>query len=708
MIKSEKQKTILVTGGAGFVGSNLCAFLLRQGHRVICLDNFFTGSRENIKEISADKNFRVLEQDVVRPLLALKEIKIDEIYNLASPASPIHYQYDPFMTVKTNVLGAMNLLELAKKNRAKILQASTSEIYGDPLEHPQKETYLGNVDPLSPRGCYDEGKRIAETIFMDYWRRWGVRIKIVRIFNTYGPKMSLDDGRVVSNFFVQALRGEDLTIYGDGQQTRSFQYIDDLVAGLTSTMASPDDFIGPVNLGNPEEVTIKEIAQRILKLIGSESRLVNLSLPQKDPRRRQPDISLAKEKLDWEPKIKLDEGLERSRGYFVRRTKELNRRVLIFSLSYEPFWGGAEIAVKDIVKRLEDIKFDMITARFRKDLPAFERIGNVDVYRVGWGISADKYLFPFLAFWRACRLYRRRQYRIIWAIMANYAGLAALFFRLTHRKVKYLLTLQEGESEQKIRRVTRWFYPLYRLIYRRADFIQAISQFLEARAWRYGFSGPSEVVPNGVDLKNFSAEFSEKEISELKNKLGIKPEERVVITTGRLVEKNANDDLIKALEFLPKNIKLIIMAVGPEREKLDKLAVDKGLGNRVVFGGFVPHDQLVKYLRLADVFVRPSLSEGLGNSFLEAMAVGVPVVGTAVGGIKDFLRDPFLNLADKPTGLFCAVRNPQDIADKIEKLLVDKELCRVLTANASALIKEKYDWQLVALRIRQIFSHLLL
>ncbi len=455
-------------------------------------------------------------------------------------------------------------------------------------------------------------------------------------------------------------------------------------------------------------MTIKEIAELIIKTTKSSSSLVSLPLPLRDPQRRRPDISLAKEKLDWEPKIKLSEGLEKSRDYFMRRNKELNRRVLIFSLSYEPFWGGAEIAVRDIVKRLDDIEFDMITARFKKDLPVFEKIGNVNVYRVGWGSSADKYLFPFLAFWRAGRLYRRRQYRIIWAIMANYAGLAALFFRLTHKKVKYLLTLQEGESEEKIRRVTRWFSPLYRLIYRRADFVQAISQFLEERARRCGFSGPSEVVPNGVDLKNFSAVFSEKEIFQLREELGIKPEEKVVITTGRLVAKNANDDLIKALEFLPDNTKLIIMAVGPELAKLKKLAADKGLAGRVIFGGFVPHEQLVKYLCLADVFVRPSISEGLGNSFLEAMAAGLPVIGTAVGGIKDFLKDPFLSLADKPTGLFCAVQNPRDAAEKIKKLLADKELRRVLTANALALIKEKYDWQLVALRMRQIFSHLLL
>lgn len=311
-------KRILVTGGAGFIGSHLCEYLLGQGHEVICLDNYFTGRKANIVHLMDRPYFEVVRHDVTTPYYA----EVDEIYNLACPASPVHYQYNPIKTVKTSVMGAINMLGLAKRVKAKVLQASTSEVYGDPAVHPQVESYWGNVNPIGFRSCYDEGKRCAETLFMDYHRQNGVRIKIIRIFNTYGPRMFMNDGRVVSNFIVQALKGEDITIYGDGSQTRSFQYVDDLIAGMTRMMSADDAFIGPVNLGNPHEFTIRELAERIVDMTGSGSRLIFKPLPSDDPTQRRPDISLAREKLAWEPRIQLEEGLRKTIAYFEEQLKQ--------------------------------------------------------------------------------------------------------------------------------------------------------------------------------------------------------------------------------------------------------------------------------------------------------------------------------------------------------------------------------------------------
>ncbi len=305
-------KRILVTGGAGFLGSHLCERLLAQGHDVICLDNLFTSQKSNIRHLLSNPSFEFIRHDVTHPIL----LEVDEIYNLACPASPVHYQYNPVKTIKTSVIGAINMLELAERVNAKIFQASTSEVYGDPDVHPQPESYRGSVNPIGIRACYDEGKRCAETLFFDYHRSDNVNIRVVRVFNTYGPRMHPYDGRVVSNFIIQALNNEDITIYGDGSQTRSFCYVDDLLDGFLKLMDAPDDCPGPINIGNPGEFTIKELAELTIKLTGSKSKLVRMSLPSDDPLQRQPDITLAKEKLGWEPKVSLEEGLAKTIAYF--------------------------------------------------------------------------------------------------------------------------------------------------------------------------------------------------------------------------------------------------------------------------------------------------------------------------------------------------------------------------------------------------------
>tara|TARA_B110000879_G_scaffold103978_1_gene140369 strand:- start:518 stop:1465 length:948 start_codon:yes stop_codon:yes gene_type:complete len=306
------RKRILVTGGAGFLGSHLCERLVNEGNDVICVDNFYTGSKDNIIGLLNNPHFELMRHDVTFPLY----VEVDEIYNLACPASPVHYQYDPVQTTKTSVHGAINMLGLAKRTGAKIFQASTSEVYGDPVVHPQHESYNGNVNPIGPRSCYDEGKRCAETLFFDYKRQHNLNIRVVRIFNTYGPRMHPNDGRVVSNFIMQALRGEAITIYGDGQQTRSFCYVDDLIEGFIRMMDANDDISGPINLGNPSEFTIKQLAEAIINLTGAKSELIKQPLPEDDPLKRQPDITIAKQQLDWQPSIDLEAGLTKTIDYF--------------------------------------------------------------------------------------------------------------------------------------------------------------------------------------------------------------------------------------------------------------------------------------------------------------------------------------------------------------------------------------------------------
>ncbi len=311
-------KRILVTGGCGFLGSHICDVLVTQGHEVLCVDNCFTGTKRHIRHLLGHPNFEFMRHDVTFPLY----IEADQIYNMACPASPVHYQFDPVQTTKTSVHGAINMLGLAKRTRATILQASTSEVYGDPEIHPQIESYWGRVNPIGPRACYDEGKRCAETLFFDYYRQHRIKIKVARIFNTYGPRMHPNDGRVVSNFIVQALKNKPITIYGDGSQTRSFCYVDDLVAGLISLMNSRDEFTGPVNLGNPKEFTILELAEKIIDITCSKTKIIHEKLPQDDPRQRKPDIRLARDELDWEPHIALEEGLKKTVAYFESLLRE--------------------------------------------------------------------------------------------------------------------------------------------------------------------------------------------------------------------------------------------------------------------------------------------------------------------------------------------------------------------------------------------------
>src|SRR3989339_50673 len=481
---------ILVTGGAGFVGSHLCERLLNEGHHVICVDSFFSGKIENIKHNLKNPNFRLIKHDVRKPLLKeLGSEKIDRIYNLACPASPDQYQFDPILTLETSVIGAQNMLKLARRTGARFLQTSTSEIYGDPLEHPQKETYWGNVDTLGKRACYDEGKRAAETLCKDYRLQYGVDARLVRIFNTYGPRMMFSDGRGLSNFILQAFLNEEITIHGDGLQTRSFCYVDDLVEGLIKRMEIESDDWLPVNLGNPDERSILEVARIVKQKINSKSEIKHLSekeAPNRmgDPRQRCPNISRAKDFLGWEPKIGFDEGLDKTIADFKKRL-ENKPHVAVFTPSFLPMKGPAEEKASEVMEQLAGWEFDIFTARLDKKLEKETHDGRMHIYRLGSGSILDKYLLPVRAALRAKKMDKKYDYRISWAVMASYGALAATLFSWIAKGSKpMLLSVYEGDITEKMLKKGKMLAPIYKFIFRQAHRWQVIGQMNEQqRAW---------------------------------------------------------------------------------------------------------------------------------------------------------------------------------------------------------------------------------
>jgi len=461
-----KNKIILITGGAGFIGSYLCEKYLGEGHKIICLDNLQTaGSTKNIEKLLGKRDFKFIKHDIIEPI-NFRE-KIDWLFNLACSGSPTSYQYDPIHTIKTNTLGMINMLELARRHGARIMQFSTSEVYGDPQTPAQNEAYNGNVNPLGPRACYDEGKRCAETLCMDYYREYGVDVKIIRIFNTYGPKMDINDGRAMTNFIVNALAGKNLAIYGDGSNTRSFQYIDDLISGI-DLMMRRDNFTGPVNFGNPEEISVLALAGKIIEKTKSNSKIVKQEKSTDDPKRRRPDISLAKEKLGWQPKISLDHGLNKTIEYF--KTIELpEKRILAFTIKYYPDLGPAEQAVADLAREMPDTEFHIITAKFRKNLAKHEKIGNTHIYRLGFGGGMDKYFLALGGAFAARKLNKKYKFKFVWSVMSSYGALAAILFRLMFKDSLLLLIFSRAEIKRRGTIRAKLAALMYKLALRRAD-----------------------------------------------------------------------------------------------------------------------------------------------------------------------------------------------------------------------------------------------
>jgi UDP-glucuronate decarboxylase len=475
----EKQhKTILIPGGAGFIGSHLVEKYLEEGYRVIVLDNLQTTWKpKNIARFFANPNFQFIRKDIIESLHFAEHI--DWIINCACAGSYTSYQFNPVHTVKTNTVGMINLLELAKEKGARILQTSTSEIYGDPLVSPQTEEYRGNTSTLGPRACYDEGKRVAETLCMDYHREYGVDVRIVRIFNTYGENMDVNDGRAVTNFVMNALTDKDILIYGDGTNTRSFQFIDDLVRGLDAMMRT-DGITGPVNLGNPGEITMKDLAERVIALTESKSKLVFVDGATDDPRRRCPDINLAKQLLGWEPKVSLDEGLKKTIAYF-RGVEPAEKKVLVFATTYYPDMGPAEEALYELSKQMPDTEFHIVTTKFKQGRPQLEEVGTDLVHRVGIGHSIDKYLLPILGMYKAHQLNKAHNYRFVWSVMGSYSGIAALLFRLANSESNLLMTLDDKEVTGSTKGgLKAWLLrPIYRLVLGKAGTVYVSNIALE-------------------------------------------------------------------------------------------------------------------------------------------------------------------------------------------------------------------------------------
>ncbi|MBT4153706.1 MAG: NAD-dependent epimerase/dehydratase family protein [Candidatus Magasanikbacteria bacterium] len=476
---------ILVTGGAGFVGSHLVDALLLEGHEVICVDSFFSGKPDNVAHHKDNAKFRLIKHDVREPLKGIDSL--DRIYHLACPASPTQYQFDPVLTLETSVIGTQNMLKLARRTGARMLYTSTSEAYGDPLEHPQKETYWGNVDTLGKRACYDEGKRAAETLCKDYHEQYGVDVRLVRIFNTYGPRMMFNDGRVLSNFMLQALLGQDITVHGDGKQTRSFMYVSDLVAGLMKRMEVQSDDWKPVNLGNPDERTIKNAAQMVKKMTDSKSTVAHIPMSQVperegDPKQRCADISRAKSLLGWEPTVTFEVGLQSSIDDFKERLKN-KPRMLVFTPAYLPEKGPAEKKAQQVMRQLSGYEFDVITTKIGST-KADEDDGTIHIHRIGKGNRFDKVFYPIRAALLARKLHKMHGHRVAWAIMASHGALAAIIFSWMKRHMPVVLSVYEGKiSEDKLKR-GKLLSPLYKLIFRRSHRWQVIGNMSQQQqAW---------------------------------------------------------------------------------------------------------------------------------------------------------------------------------------------------------------------------------
>lgn len=488
-ILSESSKfnmKILVTGGAGFIGSHLIDYLIRQNHEIICVDNFFSGKKENIAHHFNNPNFKFINHDISLSF-NYKINQLDRIYNLACPASPVQYQFDPVKTLNTSVAGVQNMLELARRTGARLLQASTSEVYGDPLEHPQKESYFGNVNPLGERACYDEGKRAAEALCKDYHHQYGVNTRIIRIFNVFGPRMMFNDGRVISNFILQALLNEDITVHGDGSQTRSFCYIDDFIFAVALWMEYKTDY-QPVNIGNPDERSILSLAKIIKEKTGSKSQIVFLPYEQVpgrlgDVRRRCADISKIRKEINWSPTANFEQGLEKTIADFKNRFKN-KPHIVVFTTAYLPFKGPAEAAVEEIIKGLKAWEFDIITARLDKKLPKETHQGSTHIYRLGKGSRLDKYLLPLRAFSFARKLRRKYNHQVAWAIMASYGAIAAALFSTFTSNISVLLSVYEGDISDKMIKKGVLLSMIYKLIFKKAHRWQIIGQMNEKqRAW---------------------------------------------------------------------------------------------------------------------------------------------------------------------------------------------------------------------------------
>lgn len=703
---ASEKNTILVTGGAGFIGSHLCDRLLTLGHKVICVDNlnhYYSPKIKisNIQHNFPNPNFKFVFLDITKKDQLdklFREEKIDKIVHLAARAGVRPSIEKPLWYKEANVTGTVNLLELAKQYKIKnFIYASSSSVYGNSEDIPFKETQ--NVDyPISP---YAASKKACELFCHTYSYLCDLNVICLRFFNVYGPRGRQDT--VLYKFIDKITKGKSIEMYGDGSTYRDYTYVSDIIDGIISALDKQLKY-EIINLGGAKTINIKDLINVVAEVMGVSPTVKQVPLPKGDVLLTSADNSKAEKLLDFRPKVTFKEGVKNFYEWYKTKDEiKLQKfpgakKVLIYSVAYFPLVGGAEVAIKEITDRLDYYEFYLITTRFDKKLPKEEKIGNCHVYRVGWGTKFDKYFYFILALFKGLKLHKEKKFEVVHGVLESYAGLAAMLFKkLT--KVKYLLTMQSGDSEEFMRKRTWFWYPIYKQVFKQADFIQTISKYLAERARNYGYRGLIKIIPNGVDLVGFNKDYSLEEKNNLKNELGIKPSEKVLITTSRLVEKNAVDDLIKAVKSLDFPYKLLILGRGYQEERLKELTKELNLKNQVEFLGFIEYQNIAKYLKIADIFIRPSLSEGLGNSFLEAMLCKVPVIATPVGGIPDFL-------IEGQTGLFCEVKNPQSIADKIKLLINDNNLRQNIIDNAHDMVLRDYDWEGISEEMREIYLNL--
>jgi UDP-glucuronate decarboxylase len=668
---------ILVTGGGGFLGSNLCKYLLdNTNHQIICLDNFFTGRLENIKELRKNRKFKLIFADITKPIKKRKIGKVDQIYNLACPASPIHYQFDPIETIKANTVGVVNMLEFAKQTGAKVLTSSTSEIYGDPKVHPQKETYRGNVNTLGPRACYDEGKRVAETLFMDYHRKYNIPIKIIRIFNTYGPNMAHNDGRVVSNFIIQALNNRPLTMYGDGTQTRSFCFVDDLINGMVKMMNSDDEFIGPVNLGTPIEITIKQLANKIIKLTNSSSKVEYQPLPKDDPIKRKPDISLAKTKLGWSPQVKPDIGLEKTVNWFKKSMRQKTHEKISFlpSLDYNAPSARQRIyLVYENLKKTYNVRI----------LPPQKAIHYLNLSNA---LNQVKRLLE--VFHSDILVFQKTVDPISYfiALVARFMGKKIIFdiddnYYIVH-------PIKMSKFKQFAMKIGTYF--AVRMT-RLSDIPIVSTHYLRDIAKKY--SSQVAYLPTSIDTDKFKQKQS---ISKSKN---------IVIGWCGDGEQHLMHLklLIKPLNELGRKYKNVsFKLIGAKGSKKIQKLFSQVTTMPVDLVDWIPPQRVMKTVTELDIGVMPLIDDNWSKSksptkIFEYMSLGVAAVGSRVGEIRYVIRDGYNGFTAK---------NEKEWVQKISKLIEDPKLREKFRINGRSTAVSKYSTKVYVEDFKQVLRDL--